>query len=65
MSFERKAIPLYSSFPQVLVQDPFTPENVGALAHRLQIPASLMFMACPGEGFPYPVADLGARIITL
>ncbi|KAF9260746.1 AAAP amino acid permease [Marasmius fiardii PR-910] len=61
---------LDEAFPEftidlVLVQDRFSPENVTSLAHRLQIPTSLMFMTCPGENFPHSVADLGTRVISL
>ncbi|KAK1216606.1 hypothetical protein PQX77_020726 [Marasmius sp. AFHP31] len=61
---------LDEAFPEItidliLVQDAFTPGSVAALAHRLQISTSLMFMTCPGESSLHSVADLGARIITL
>ena len=50
---------------QMLVEGGFNPQTVVALAHRLQIPTSLMFMCCPGPNFPYPVSDFGARVISL
>lgn len=50
---------------QMLVEGEFNPQTVAALAHRLQIPTSLMFMCCPGPNFPYLVADFGTRIIIL
>lgn len=50
---------------QVVVNAPFTPTNIAALAHRLQIPCSLMFMSCPGRDFPYVVSDFGTRIVSL
>ncbi|KAJ3964665.1 AAAP amino acid permease [Lentinula raphanica] len=61
---------LDEAFPEitidlVLVAGAFNPINVAALAHRLSIPPSLMFMSCPGPSYQYNVADLGTRIITL
>ncbi|KAI0070664.1 hypothetical protein K474DRAFT_1669815 [Panus rudis PR-1116 ss-1] len=61
---------LDEAFPEitidlVLVHGQFNPSNVAALAHRLEIPTSLMFMSCPGPHFPYPFADFGTRIISL
>lgn len=50
---------------QMLVEGDFNPQTVAALAHRLEIPTSMMFMCCPGPNFPYPVADFGTRIIVL
>lgn len=52
------------SSPQLVVRSPFDPSSVAALAHKLGIPTSLMFMSCPGASFPYPVAELGTRIVT-
>uniref|UniRef100_A0A0W0FV04 Putative AAAP amino acid permease n=1 Tax=Moniliophthora roreri TaxID=221103 RepID=A0A0W0FV04_MONRR len=67
---EANAKILDEAFPEItvdliIVQASFEPRNVAALAHRLKIPTSLMFMSCPGEQFPYPISDLGTRIITL
>ena len=50
---------------QVLVHGPFTPAHVAALAHRLGVPASRMFMSCPGPHFAFGVADFGTRLISL
>lgn len=50
---------------QLVVNGPFEPANVIALAHRLKISPSLMFMSCPGAQFPYSVAEFGTRIIAL
>ena len=50
---------------QMLVQGEFSPQTVAALAHRLEIPTSLMFICCPGPDFAYPVADFGTRVISL
>ena len=50
---------------QVLVEGNFNPQKVAALAHRLEIPASLMFMCCPGPNFPYAIADFRMRVISL
>ena len=50
---------------QMLVEGDFNPQTVAGLAHRLEIPTSLMFMCCPGPDFPYTVADLGTRVISL
>ncbi|KAI0083585.1 hypothetical protein BDY19DRAFT_649146 [Irpex rosettiformis] len=50
---------------KVLVKGLFTPENVAALAHRLDIPTALMFISCPGPYFSFSVADFGTRIINL
>ncbi|KDQ56708.1 hypothetical protein JAAARDRAFT_157891 [Jaapia argillacea MUCL 33604] len=61
---------LDEAFPEmtvdlILVKSTFSPVNVAALAHRLQIPRSLMFMSCPGPNFLHSVADFGTRIICL
>ncbi|KAI0689016.1 amino acid permease-domain-containing protein [Cytidiella melzeri] len=61
---------LDEAFPEitvdlVLVQGCFTPSSVAALAHRLNIPTTLMFMSCPGPRFSYSVAEFGTRIISL
>ncbi|PBK76124.1 AAAP amino acid permease [Armillaria solidipes] len=61
---------LDEAFPEItidllIVHNAFDPSNVAALAHRLQIPPSLMFMSCPGSAFSYSAADFGTRIITL
>lgn len=53
------------SIDKILVEGSFEPANVAALSHHLHIPQSLMFMTCPGERFPYPVAEFGTRIIAL
>lgn len=57
---------LDEAFPEItvdliLVRAPFTPVHVAALAHRLGIPTTLMFVSCPGPDFPFNVADLGTR----
>ncbi|KAK0236350.1 AAAP amino acid permease [Armillaria nabsnona] len=67
---EANARILDEAFPEItidllIVRNAFDPSNVAALAHRLQIPTSLMFMTCPGSAFSYPAADFGTRIITL
>ncbi|EEB97515.1 hypothetical protein MPER_03148 [Moniliophthora perniciosa FA553] len=67
---ERLLKVLDEAFPEItidliIVEASFNPCNVAALAHCLEIPTSLMFMSCPGEHFPYPISDLGTRIITL
>ncbi|EKM52801.1 uncharacterized protein PHACADRAFT_212012 [Phanerochaete carnosa HHB-10118-sp] len=61
---------LDEAFPEItvdliLVRETFTPSNVAALAHRLEIPTTLMFMSCPGRDFPFGIAELGTRIISL
>lgn len=61
---------LDEAFPEmtvdlIFVKAPFNPTTVAALAHRLDIPRSLMFMSCPGSDFPHSVADFGTRIISL
>lgn len=58
------------SFPlrcnlQILVRGAFTPSNVAALARRLGIPTTLMFMSCPGPEFPFNIADFCTRIISM
>lgn len=50
---------------QVLVRAVLTAETLAALAHRLQIPPSLMFMSCPGANFTHYIVDLGTRLISL
>ncbi|KII92394.1 hypothetical protein PLICRDRAFT_172492 [Plicaturopsis crispa FD-325 SS-3] len=67
---EANAKILDEAFPEITidlitVKGEFTPSNVGALAHRLAVPTSLMFMTCPGPEFAYSMADLGTRIISL
>ncbi|KAJ6496083.1 amino acid permease-domain-containing protein [Mycena sanguinolenta] len=67
---EANAKILDEAFPEItidliIVQSIFSPANVASLAHRLQIPSSLMFMSCPGPEFAYPIAEFGARIISL
>ncbi|KAJ7688183.1 AAAP amino acid permease [Mycena rosella] len=67
---EANARILDEAFPEItidliIVQDSFVPVNVTSLAHRLQIPTSLMFMSCPGSHSHYPVAQFGTRIISL
>jgi hypothetical protein len=67
---EANAKILDEAFPEItidliLVEDSFTPSNVAALAHQLQVPRSLMFMSCPGDRFPYSIDEFGTRIITL
>ncbi|KIK96888.1 hypothetical protein PAXRUDRAFT_768751 [Paxillus rubicundulus Ve08.2h10] len=61
---------LDEAFPDItvdlmFVEGTFNPRTVAALAHRLQIPTSLMFMCCPGPEFRHPVAEFGTRIISL
>ncbi|KAK7045022.1 Aaap amino acid permease [Favolaschia claudopus] len=67
---EANAKILDEAFPEItidliIVQGAFTPAAVASLAHRLEIPPSLMFMSCPGEGLAYPVAEFGTRIVSL
>ncbi|KAF9045413.1 AAAP amino acid permease [Panaeolus papilionaceus] len=67
---EANAKILDEAFPEttidlLLVDGQFNPTNVGALSHHLGTSPSLMFMSCPGENFPYNVADFGTRIISL
>ncbi|KAJ6545327.1 amino acid permease-domain-containing protein [Mycena capillaripes] len=67
---EANAKILDEAFPEItidliIVPGPFSPINVAALAHRLQIPPSLMFMSCPGPHFKHPIAEVGARIVSL
>ncbi|KAF7375410.1 Aaap amino acid permease [Mycena sanguinolenta] len=67
---EANAKILDEAFPEItidliIVHGMFSPANVASLAHRLQIPSSLMFMSCPGPEFAYPIAEFGARIISL
>ncbi|KZT26173.1 hypothetical protein NEOLEDRAFT_1177956 [Neolentinus lepideus HHB14362 ss-1] len=61
---------LDEAFPEmtvdlIFVKEQFNPATVAALAHRLNIPSSLMFMSCSGSNFPHSVADFGTRIISL
>ncbi|KAF9238909.1 amino acid permease-domain-containing protein [Melanogaster broomeanus] len=61
---------LDEAFPEItidlmLVDGPFNPQTVAALAHRLQIPTSLMFMSCPGPDFQCPVAEFGTRVVSI
>ncbi|KAI4527006.1 hypothetical protein K525DRAFT_264562 [Schizophyllum commune Loenen D] len=65
---EANAKILDEAFPDItvdllIVRGTFDPANVAALAQRLDIPTSLMFMSCPGSKFPFTVSDLGTRII--
>ncbi|KAF8558693.1 hypothetical protein OG21DRAFT_1481374 [Imleria badia] len=67
---EANAKILDEAFPGItidlmLVDGDFNPQTVAALAHRIEIPTSLMFMCCPGPNFPYAIADFGARVISL
>ncbi|KAJ7748410.1 amino acid permease-domain-containing protein [Mycena metata] len=67
---EANAKILDEAFPEItidliIVQGMFSPANVASLAHRLQIPPSLMFMSCPGTQFAHPIAEFGARIVSL
>ncbi|KAK0223656.1 AAAP amino acid permease [Armillaria fumosa] len=60
---------LDEAFPEItidllIVHNAFDPSNVAALAHKLQIPPSLMFMTCPRSAISYSAADFGTRIIT-
>ncbi|KAG2058114.1 hypothetical protein BDR06DRAFT_1018740 [Suillus hirtellus] len=61
---------LDEAFPEItvdlmFVEGQFDPKNLAALAHHLKIPRSLMFMSSPGSNFPYSVAELGTRIISI
>ncbi|KAG6337018.1 hypothetical protein ID866_2078 [Astraeus odoratus] len=71
---EANAKILDEAFPEitidlVLVEGSFTPQNVAALAHRLNTSTSLMFMSCPGPNLPHPVAEfvpiMGATALVL
>ncbi|KAJ7611398.1 amino acid permease-domain-containing protein [Mycena polygramma] len=67
---EANAKILDEAFPEItidliIVQGAFSPANVAALAHALKIPPSLMFMSCPGPEFKHPIAEVGARIVSL
>ena len=49
----------------VLVEGSFNPEVVAQVSARLGVPRNFMFIACPGERFPYDLADFGGvRLIT-
>ncbi|KAJ7770096.1 hypothetical protein B0H16DRAFT_1673410 [Mycena metata] len=66
---EANAKILDEAFPEItidllIVQDLFAPVNVALLAHRLNIPTSLMFMSCPGGNTHHPVAQYGTWIIS-
>ncbi|KAJ7054822.1 amino acid permease-domain-containing protein [Mycena amicta] len=66
---EANARILDEAFPEItidliIIQDTFTSTSVGALAQRLGIPPTLMFMSCPGPRFPWAVAETGVRIIS-
>ncbi|KAJ7052838.1 AAAP amino acid permease [Mycena amicta] len=67
---EANARILDEAFPEItidliIIQDTFTSTSLGALAQRLGIPPSLMFMSCPGPRFPWAVvAETGVRIIS-
>lgn len=50
---------------QVFIQAQFNPAVVAAVAEKLQIPRSLMFMSCPGSCFGMNITDFGTRIIAL
>lgn len=50
---------------QVFIQAQFNPAVVAAVAEKLQIPRSLMFMSCPGASFDMNITDFGTRIIAL
>jgi hypothetical protein len=61
---------LDEAFPEitidlVIVKAAFQPSTVAALARHLQIPTSLIFMACPGPNFAHEFSDFGTRIISL
>ncbi|KLO06622.1 hypothetical protein SCHPADRAFT_923138 [Schizopora paradoxa] len=67
---EANAKLLDEAFPEitvdlVFVQAPFTPPVVAALAHKLDIPRSLMFMSSPGPESNILLEDYGTRIISL
>jgi len=70
LELEANAKILDEAFPELtidlcIIQAPFEPANVAALAHRLHTPTSLMFMSCPGHSSRFSVADFGVRIISL
>eukprot|EP01102_Stenamoeba_stenopodia_P003007 TRINITY_DN1293_c0_g5_i1.p1 TRINITY_DN1293_c0_g5~~TRINITY_DN1293_c0_g5_i1.p1 ORF type:complete len:763 (+),score=176.39 TRINITY_DN1293_c0_g5_i1:252-2540(+) len=47
------------------VKGSFSPEIVDYVSYTLAVPKNLMFIACPGRGFPHDVATLGGvRVIT-
>jgi hypothetical protein len=61
---------LDEAFPEItidliIVKADFRPATVAALARHLQIPTSLIFMACPGENFGHEFSQFGTRIISL
>jgi hypothetical protein len=67
---EANAKILDEAFPEItidliLIKGQFDPNNLAALSHHLEIPRALMFMSSPGPNFQYPVAELGARIISI
>ncbi|KAJ7106514.1 amino acid permease-domain-containing protein [Mycena epipterygia] len=67
---EANAKILDEAFPEItidliIVEGAFSPSNVVALAHQLQIPPSLMFMGCPGARFPHSVAEFGTRVVSM
>ncbi|KAJ7235606.1 amino acid permease-domain-containing protein [Mycena haematopus] len=67
---EANAKILDEAFPEItvdliVVEGMFSPANVASLAHRLQIPPSLMFMSCPGPRFAHAIAEFGVRIVSL
>jgi len=47
------------------VKGSFTPEIIDYVSKTLAVPKNLMFIACPGKGFPHNIATLGGvRVIT-
>jgi hypothetical protein len=47
------------------VKGAFTPEIINYVSKTLAVPKNLMFIACPGRGFPHNIATLGGvRVIT-
>jgi len=68
--FEENVKILDRCFPKmridfVGVKGTFSPEIVDYVSHTLAVPKNLMFIACPGRGFPHNVATLGGvRVIT-
>ncbi|CAO3664430.1 unnamed protein product [Umbelopsis ramanniana] len=50
----------------LFIQGTFNPITVDAISRQLEIPTSLMFIACPGKNFRYSIAEFnGMRIVML
>lgn len=43
----------------IAVRGRFSPELIGKLSQRLNVPRNYMFIGCPGDRFPHNLADLG------